>query len=403
MEEMADRAIVNGSSVGRLHTDFPMDTMSNRFERRLRANLEKVRKVSEELNGVMGYSSEVREKMVEVKGLVEGVRGEMKGARVEMVEECVRQIEASEGVLARMGVRFSGAVLTSAATPAGASAAPADPAGGGFWDVEQAMSRPRADIDGMFSPTSRPLPPFQVAAEVYDAHVNRNSPSATRVSGVRCRSGRSVSVVSMASAQETSKIDRRAREEEKLIDEAEEDLVEQETILAAKAKSRGARARRELEDRRFEVAATRRESLAQLEEEMANGVRSACGLDVESVSSWVDGTCQRGGPGGATAVGAAVPVAGTDDVVVDLSVLDIPLPPPLPSCHTIPYCAAFPPPPPPPSHLHQYQTNATPHHTTPHHTTPHHTTPHYTAPCRCHINAIPMPHQCHTNDTPMSH
>jgi hypothetical protein len=41
-------------------------------------------------------------------------------------------------------------------------------------------------------------------------------------------------------------------------------------ILAAKARSRGARVRREFEDRRFEVAAARSESLARVEDEIVN-------------------------------------------------------------------------------------------------------------------------------------
>jgi hypothetical protein len=60
---------------------------------------------------------------------------------------------------------------------------------------------------------------------------------------------------------EQNQINRRAQEQEALIDE-EQDLEEQESILAAKARSRGARVRRKFDDRRFEVAAARSESLA---------------------------------------------------------------------------------------------------------------------------------------------
>jgi hypothetical protein len=120
---------------------------------------------------------------------------------------------------------------------------------------------------------------------------------------------------------------------------------------------------------------------------MANGVGSACGLDAESVDSWVGGTCQRGGPEGdnvtvsnpyvvpfgATTVGtgcAAVPVTSV------VNILDIPLPSPLPSSlllppppphHTTPHYTTLPPPPPP----------SQPHQTIPHyHTTSRHTAPH---------------------------
>jgi hypothetical protein len=67
--------------------------------------------------------------------------------------------------------------------------------------------------------------------------------------------------------------------------------------FAAKARSRGARARREFDDRRFEVAAARSESLARVEDEMVNMV-SCHGLDADSINSWVDGTHVSGGPEG---------------------------------------------------------------------------------------------------------
>jgi hypothetical protein len=84
-------------------------------------------------------------------------------------------------------------------------------------------------------------------------------------------------------------------------DEEEQDLEEQEAvdsannaILAAKARSRGARVRPELDDRRFEVAAARSESLARIEDEIANDMGSAVdsanltrdlGVDTERVLS----------------------------------------------------------------------------------------------------------------------
>jgi hypothetical protein len=129
MEEMADRAVVNGSNVGRLHPDFPMDPNTERFERRLQSSMERVKKATNEMDGVVGYGQNLRGAMAEVRELVEEVRDGMKVARPEVSEEFAQQIRASEGVLARMGVRFSGAVPTSAATPTGASAAPADLAG----------------------------------------------------------------------------------------------------------------------------------------------------------------------------------------------------------------------------------------------------------------------------------
>jgi hypothetical protein len=458
MEEMAARAVVNGSSLGRLHPDFPMDPNTDRFERRLRASLERVKKALDELDGVVGYGQDLRGKMTEVRELVEEVRGGMRGARPEVAEECARQIEASEGVLARMVVRFSGAVPTSEATPTGASAAPADSAGEGFWLTRQTTSRLQANIDEMssqpHSPTSRPLPPFQVAAEVYDVYVNRNSPSGTQVSSMRGQSGRSLSVASSrqeAQENQSNQINRRAREEEAHIDEEERDLEEQEAvdsannaILAAKARSGGARARQELEDRRFQVAAARSELLARMEDDIANGMGSACGLDIESVGSWVDGTYRDGGPEGDNTTfvtnvtetvsantdpymvpfGATTVVAGCPAVsvtgrfntpynpgsnarscgghtVLDMSILDIPLPPPSPSSlpppphytiphHTAPYHHTI------PHHtvLHHHHHHHHHHHTMPHHTKlyhitiPYHITSHHTTPIQHHDSTI---------------
>jgi hypothetical protein len=172
-----------------------------------------------------------------------------------------------------------------------------------------------------------------------------------------------------------------------------------------------------------------------MEDEIANGVGSACGLDAESVGSWVDGTCREGGPEGdnvtfltdmtvtnpyvvpfgATTVGAgcaAVLVAGTHDVVLDMSVLDIPLPPPSQSSlplppppqytiphqtatchyamphHTTPHYTTLPPPPPPPPPSQHYDA---PHQTIPHyHTIPHHTTPHHITPYQCSTMIPPL-------------
>jgi hypothetical protein len=125
----------------------------------------------------------------------------------------------------------------------------------------------------------------QVAAEVYGATMNWNPPS---VASSRQRQVQ----------EEQKQINRRAREEEALIDEEERNLKEQEAILAAKARSRGARVRRKLDDRRFEVGATRSESLARVEDEMINDMGFDHGLDADSINSWVDGTHIDGGPEG---------------------------------------------------------------------------------------------------------
>jgi hypothetical protein len=61
-------------------------------------------------------------------------------------------------------------------------------------------------------------------------------------------------------------------------------------MITAKAKSKGARARRELSRKRFEINATLSETLAQIEDDYSNDLRSSHGLDAESVGDWVGTT-----------------------------------------------------------------------------------------------------------------
>jgi hypothetical protein len=145
-----------------------------------------------------------------------------------MAEDCARQIRASEGELAWIGARLSGAMPASAVTPTRASAALADSAGGMFWLPRQTMSQLHANIDRLSSqpqsPISRPLPPFQVAAEVLGATMNRNPPSETQVSSNHGQPGHSSSVALSRQRQvqgEHNQINRRAQEQEALIDEEE--------------------------------------------------------------------------------------------------------------------------------------------------------------------------------------
>jgi hypothetical protein len=51
---MADQAVVNGSNIGSLHPDFPMDPSTERFERKLRSNMDRVKKATDELDRVVG-------------------------------------------------------------------------------------------------------------------------------------------------------------------------------------------------------------------------------------------------------------------------------------------------------------------------------------------------------------
>lgn len=55
------------------------------------------------------------------------------------------------------------------------------------------------------------------------------------------------------------------------------------TLIAAKTKTKGARVRRELEKKRFEIDATLSESLAQIEDDNINDFGSSHGLNAESV------------------------------------------------------------------------------------------------------------------------
>jgi hypothetical protein len=225
---------VNAANLGRLHPDFPMDPSIDRFERKLRSNMDRVKKATDRLDGVVGrYGYDfggARDAMAELRELMEEVRNGIKDVRPEVAEECARQIRAYEGELARIGARLSGAMPASAITPTRMSAAPADSAGGMFWLPRQTTSQLHSNIDRLSSqpqsPISHPrlLPQFQVAAEVYGATMNWNPPSETRVSSNHDQPGHSSSVASSRQRQvqeEQNQINRRVRELEALIDEEE--------------------------------------------------------------------------------------------------------------------------------------------------------------------------------------
>jgi hypothetical protein len=140
-EELADRTVVNGANLGRLHPDFPMDPNTDRFERKLRSIMDRVKKATDRMDGVVGQYElmcsevdlgEARDAMAEVRELMEEVTNGMKDVRPEVVEKCVRQIRASEGELLRIGTRLSGAMPAAAITSTRAPAAPADTAVGDF-------------------------------------------------------------------------------------------------------------------------------------------------------------------------------------------------------------------------------------------------------------------------------
>jgi hypothetical protein len=100
---------VSGANLGRLHPDFPMDPSTDRFERKLRSNMDRVKKATDRMDGVLrqyelthsevdlGGEGGARDAMVEVRELMEEVTNGMKDVRPEVAEECVQQIRASEG------------------------------------------------------------------------------------------------------------------------------------------------------------------------------------------------------------------------------------------------------------------------------------------------------------------
>jgi hypothetical protein len=244
--------------------------------------------------------------MAGVWGFMDDVINMMKDARPEVADECAQQIRVSEWELARIGTRLNRAPLVSAITPTRAPAAPADPADGGFWLPRQTTSQLQTDIDVMSFPQS--LPPSQVAAEVYGATMNRNPPSEAHAFSHHCQPGHSSSVASSRQRQvqeEQNQANRRVQMEQVCIDEEERNLEEQEAttavnsaILAAKARSREARVRQELDHKRFEVGAVLSESLARIEDENVNDMGYAHGLDAAIIHNWVNGTHDNMAPEG---------------------------------------------------------------------------------------------------------
>jgi hypothetical protein len=114
-----------------------------------------------------GLSEQQRNAMAEVRELMEEVRNGMKDVRPEVAEECAQQIRASEGELARIGARLSGAMPASAITPTRVSAAPADSAGGMFWLPRQTTSQLHSNIDRL---SSQPLTPTNFQFPIPDPY-----------------------------------------------------------------------------------------------------------------------------------------------------------------------------------------------------------------------------------------
>jgi hypothetical protein len=141
-----------------------------------------------------------------------------------------------------------------------------------------------------------------VGAEINDVRLNHSinplPPAATIGPSCQRRSRPASSVASsrtrdMRTAQNEAA--RTARLAHDLIDEEEQEQevaatmeaakMAADNMIAAKAKSKGARARREFERKRFEINATLSETLAQIEDDYINDQRSSHGLDTEIVGS----------------------------------------------------------------------------------------------------------------------
>jgi hypothetical protein len=162
MEEgSADLIVVSGSNLGRLHPDFPMDPSTDRFERKLLSNMDRLGRATDQIDGVVKQyeltHSELdlgraRDAIAGVQGFMDDVINMMKDARLEVADECAQQIRVSEWELSQIGTRLNRALLASAITPTRTPAAPADPADGGFWLPRQTMSQLQSNIDVMSSP-----------------------------------------------------------------------------------------------------------------------------------------------------------------------------------------------------------------------------------------------------------
>jgi hypothetical protein len=106
MEEgSADLIVVSGSNLGRLHPDFPMDPSTDRFERKLWSNMDRLGRATDQIDGVVKrYEStcseldlgRARDAIAGVRGFMDDVTNMMKDARPEVAEECAQQIRVSE-------------------------------------------------------------------------------------------------------------------------------------------------------------------------------------------------------------------------------------------------------------------------------------------------------------------
>jgi hypothetical protein len=90
MEEgSADLIVVSGFNLGRLHPDFPMDPRTDRFERKLRFNMDRLGRATDQIDGVVKQYKltcskldlgRARDAITGVRGFVDDVTNMMKDA-----------------------------------------------------------------------------------------------------------------------------------------------------------------------------------------------------------------------------------------------------------------------------------------------------------------------------------
>jgi hypothetical protein len=325
-----DLILLNPSNVRRLHPDYPMDAMAGRFKQNVQKQVRNLKESTDQLVGAflrfeasrtegdLQIVVNARTKVQEIRTHLVRMRGE---ATMEDDKESDVAIKSANEELARVGRSLETAALSTDRSLSLTSTAPTNLVGDSFWEPvcnfpptnSDQVARTTSDHDSIIIDTvPNLLNTLQVEAEVNDVRLNHSvdpPPGFARLGpppSIRPRSRPASSVASsrtkdLRAAQ--NEAERKACISQSRLDEEKLELNEQEAaeaarlkmaaddaIVAEKAKSNRSRVRRELERKRFEVDAALSETIAQIEDDNNNDLRSSHGLDAESISDWVSTT-----------------------------------------------------------------------------------------------------------------
>jgi hypothetical protein len=188
-----DLIILNPSNVGRLHPDFPMDTMAGCFKQNIQKQIKRLREATDQLMGAWsrfevshkeGDWQIARNAKTEVQGIKShGIR--MRGeAGMEGDEEINAAVKSANEELARVGNSLETAALLLDRAPIVTSTVPTNLVGDGFWEPVHNSPSPNSDYvayttlthDSIIIDTvPNSLNSLQVEAEMNDVRLNHST------------------------------------------------------------------------------------------------------------------------------------------------------------------------------------------------------------------------------------